>query len=377
MFRVIHKAHDRIIADRGSEDTGFSQYASNWKPNLRRIKKGLLSLGHTSHFDRRYTKENYATSRPVGLGIYKTEEHVSKPTIKDSTPRYVPDKAVDSYSLQRPRPKGPRDPNTSKGFKFLQRTLSTPKKPPHNKSPRVSVDIEQKSSDKSDGDGGAQRPGTAPNIPQQVAADFFSNPEWKESRKPKPPPHLIPYTPRNPVFDFPKTQLPTQHDQTYLTVNESNDYQDFLTTSRIAASHTHNIHGVIRPNKYSPPKTTTTDHNLANHRASMTSFQSSSTSIPVRRSGYLPEKPPEYHKHRPRDSVYSQRTLDDKASYTGSSYTQDDRWSRDGYHLSKSLSIDRDREKDKSSMRPKTKRVMPVSLGLKRYNRFVKAVSGE
>ncbi|KAH7355090.1 hypothetical protein BKA65DRAFT_475552 [Rhexocercosporidium sp. MPI-PUGE-AT-0058] len=382
MFRGSSRSRGEApVAVQRLQDT--SRENSNWRPALRRIKKGLFSKSAAVPENSDIGKPEgtfSATGRPL-LEIH--QQRLNERNARPSTARQAETQSGQQPGIrnananvlrkQRPVPMGPREPNEPSRFNFVQRSMSrsgTRRKSMQEPREPIFVMRDVKRDEVEIISAGA--PSTAAYIPRHAASDLLKlknnqqqNNSSSPSRKPVPTqtrPKTAAYEPKHAASDFSKLNLPfnldsnglaqypsdpitSTHTNTTKTTtanphiipsqnpdSERDDYQRFLKASRLAAAGNYNSYGVVSSKNFTP-KTSQLMQDYISNRQSMERerayaiSQRSSASRPVSRAGSIFDRVAEYVKPGRAGSVRTQRAgftgLDGEGSFR-------ERWSFDG-----------------------------------------------
>lgn len=344
MFRNNRFSSD-VVAEVGE------QTQASWKPNLRRIQKGLFSKdGSLSSND--YASTAAASNGPPNTTLQDKDAYLTRKTSLVSS-GYAPRRAA---TVSKPRTSDSRDP---KAFTFLKSSASASKSRTRQHRPTESQGgllVESRISNQQ---------GNKPYVPKHAASGFSRSTQRQKGPQglPSSPstPAVLPYIPTHAASDFSKIKLPTKMTEadpkpivaSPTTIEDaSNDYQLFLAAARAAAARNYNTTGVISPNKPKPcpqvsekMKEIVSKHQeTVRQRAISISQQSAMSSKPAS----ILDKVGEYIKPSRTPSIYSQRTrqTDDKGSVKGSvkgsmGTDRAGKWSRTT-SIRRSLSCERD-----------------------------------
>ena len=386
-----------------------SRETSNWRPALRRIKKGLFpKSGIPEKQDTGKPESTYsATGRPL-LEIHqqRLNERNTRPSTASQADGY-PGQANSRHNnvlrKQRPVPMGPREPKEPSTFNFVKRSLSrSSSRRKSMQEPREPIFVMRdiKKDEVEIISAGPPISGTAAYIPKHAATDFqkiSSNQSQQPSngsvppRKPIPgqahsPPKAAAYQPKHAASDFSKLNLPFNLDSNGLAQHPSDqntttnppshqprmsdadldDYQQFLKASRLAAAGNYNSYGVISSSNFTP-KTSQMMQEIISNRQSVDrererAYAMSQRSMASRqgsKAGSIFDRVADYVRPGRAGSVRSQRSqrtgftsLDDKGSLRSSIVGEDDgrgsgsRWRRVGGSIRRSFSRDVERDGD-------------------------------
>lgn len=382
-----------------------SREMSNWRPALRRIKKGLFpKSGVPEKQDIGKPESTYsATGRPL-LEIHqqRLNERNTRPSTAsqaDGHPGQANARHNNVLRKQRPVPIGPREPKEPSTFNFVKRSLSRSSSRRRSmQEPREPIFVMRdiKKDEVEIISAGPPISSTAAYIPRHAATDsqnFSSNQSQQPSNSSVPPRKPVPgqaqsppraaYQPKHAASDFSKLNLPFNLDSNGLAQHPSDqntntnapghnshmsdadldDYQRFLKASRLAAAGNYNSYGVISSSNFTP-KTSQMMQEIISNRQSMdrererayAMSQRSTTSRQGSKAGSIFDRVAEYVRPGRAGSTRSQRTgftsLDDQGSLRSSVVGEDDgrrtgsRWRRVGGSIRRSFSRDRERGGD-------------------------------
>ncbi|KAG4428101.1 hypothetical protein IFR05_016413, partial [Cadophora sp. M221] len=345
-----------------------SRESSNWRPALRRIKKGLFSKSAVpENSDIGKPEGTYSASGRPLLEIHqqclnerKARPSTARPsTARPSTARQaeIPFEQGPSsrnpnvLRKQRPVPMGPREPKEPSTFNFVKRSLSRSSSRRRSiQEPREPIFVMRDITKDEVEIISAGAPSTAAYIPRHAASDFqkqSSNQQTPQQQQQQQPQNVsIParkpvptssksaaYQPKHAASDFSKLKLPFNLDPNGLAQNpssdpsttkphllpshippaESDDYQRFLKASRLAAAGNYNSYGVISSSNFTP-KTSQMMQEIISNRQSMererayAMSQRSTASRPVSRSGSIFDRVADYVRPNRAGSIRTQRT---------------------------------------------------------------------
>ncbi|KAH6723131.1 hypothetical protein BKA61DRAFT_585869 [Leptodontidium sp. MPI-SDFR-AT-0119] len=334
-----------------------SRETSNWRPALRRIKKGL--------FPKSAVPENSDIGKPEGTysasGRPLLEIHqqpLNERNARPSTARQVETPSEQRPSSrnpnvlrkQRPVPMGPREPKEPSTFNFVKRSLSRSSSRRRSmQEPREPIFVMRDIKKDEVEIISAGAPSTAAYIPRHAASDFQKlsgnqqSPQQQQQNGSIPARKHVPtasksaaYEPKHAASDFSKLKLPFNLDSNGLAQNpsssdgstnstkphllpshippaESDDYQRFLKASRLAVAGNYNSYGVISSSNFTP-KTSQLMQEIISNRQSMererayAMSQRSSASRPVSRAGSIFDRVADYVRPNRAGSIRTQRT---------------------------------------------------------------------
>ncbi|PVH82150.1 hypothetical protein DL98DRAFT_620907 [Cadophora sp. DSE1049] len=316
MFRGSSRSRGDAPVAIPQPDVPASRETSNWRPALRRIKKGLFpKSGIPENSDIGKPEGTYsATGRPL-LEIH--QQRLNERNTRPSTASQAETQAGQSNSRysnvlrkQRPVPMGPREPREPSTFNFVKRSLSrSSSRRKSMQEPREPIfvmrDIKQDEVEIISA--GPPISSTAAYIPRHAASDFqkiSSNQSQQQRTSSIPPRKPVPgqaqaqaqapvqappkaaYQPKHAASDFPKLKLPfnldsnglaqhpsdqntnTARHQPHMSDADLDDYQRFLKASRLAAAGNYNSYGVISSSNFAP-KTSQMMQEIISNRQSM------------------------------------------------------------------------------------------------------------
>ncbi|KAH7411135.1 hypothetical protein BKA64DRAFT_704238 [Cadophora sp. MPI-SDFR-AT-0126] len=311
MFRGSSRSRGEAPIRIPQPDVPASRERSNWRPALRRIKKGLFpKSGVPDNSNMGKPEGAYSATGRTLLEIH--QQRLNERNAKPSTTSQVDTQAkqLDSrYSnvlrKQRPVPKGPREPKESSAFNFVKRSLSRSGSRRRSvQEPREPIFVMQdiKKGEVEIISAGPAIASTAPYIPRHAASDFqkiSSSQSQQQSstyiipRKPVPgqaqtstqtPPKAA-YQPKHAASDFSKLKLPFNLDPNGLAQHSSDqntnatnspsrmsdadldDYQRFLKASRLAAAGNYNSYGVISSSNFTPKTSQIVQEMISNQQS--------------------------------------------------------------------------------------------------------------
>ncbi|KAK0119711.1 hypothetical protein ONS95_011146 [Cadophora gregata] len=404
MFRGSSRSRGEAPVAVTQQEFPAPRESSNWRPALRRIKRGLFpksSVQEKTDIGKPERTDSPKSQTLVEIHQQRLNERNTRPSTANQpeiSRGYSQSNAYqpDVLRKQRPVPMGPREPNEPSKFNFVKRSLSRSNSKRRSiQEPREPIFVMRdiKRDQVEIISAGPPSSSTAAYVPRHAAADFqkiSSNQSQQPQnssipRKPVPgqiqAPEKAAYQPKHAASDFSKLKLPftldsnglAQHpsDQNMSTVHnpsrmsdaDLDDYQSFLKASRLAAAGNYNSYGVISSSNFTPKTSQlmqeiiSNQQSLERERERERAYAMSQRSVASKqgsKAGSIFDRMAEYVRPGRTGSIRSQRTgftsIDDKGSLRSSIIGDDEsrrgggRWRRVGGSIRRSFLRDRDRD---------------------------------